>query len=101
MTELIRVDLGREVRPGVFEYTVSLGGAAGSYSGLSRQPLLDACRGIKRMGGDTAQRAGLFREGRDTPDMVCSVGWGSGKTVSEPASGGGPKFVKYHPFAGA
>ena len=37
--------------------------------GQSRQPLLDACREIKRILGPMEQRAGLFREGcQPTPD---------------------------------
>jgi hypothetical protein len=55
---------------------------------------LDACREIKRMGGDTAEAVGLFREARSMPDATCSVGWGAGHTVDE----AGPRFVKFRPF---
>jgi hypothetical protein len=41
LTDLIRVEWGAEVRPGVFAWK-ALG-----LSGESRQPLLDACRRIK------------------------------------------------------
>jgi len=55
-----------------------------SLRGLSHQPLLDACRAIKRMGGDPRARAGLFRKGRyGTPDLACTVAWGAGHTVAE------------------
>jgi hypothetical protein len=80
----IRVDLGKEVRPGIFEYRVA---AYPEISGSSRQPLLDACRQIKRMGGPLAHRVGLFREGRTTCDLSCSVEIGAGLTVSEDPTG--------------
>ena len=57
-------------------------------SGVSRTPLLDACRAIKRMGGDANAIVGLFREGRDFPDMTCTVGAGSSLS-------GGRRRAKY------
>jgi len=93
MGEFIRIDLGREASPGIFEYTVpSL-----LLCGRSRQPLLDACRQIKSMGGDPEESAGLFRQGRDTPDLFCTVGKGADTTVSEPDRGT-ISFQKYRPF---
>ena len=90
---MIRVDLGAEVSPGVFEFSIpSL-----RLCGKSRQPLLDACREIKRMGGDTRQRAGLFREGRDAPDLFCEIGYGANRTSSE-GQRHGPVLRKYQPF---
>ena len=62
----------------------------------SRQPLLDACREIKSMGGDTSAVCGLFRKGRGEPDLKCTVEWGSGRVVSE--SAGRPRFQKFRPF---
>jgi hypothetical protein len=55
--------------------------------GYSRQPLLDACRQLKLLYGLTGQRAGLFREGRDTPDISCGVDVGAATTVREPSNG--------------
>ena len=76
---MIRIERGREVSRGIWEYAVpSL-----RLCGRSRQPLLDACRQIKAMGGDTSVVAGVFREGRDTPDISCVVERGAGLTVSE------------------
>jgi hypothetical protein len=86
---MIRVIRGREVdgpegekdgkrRHGVFEYH------ALRYSlvcGYSRQPLLDACRQLKSLYGLTGGRVGLFREGRDTPDLSCSLEVGAATTV--------------------
>jgi hypothetical protein len=87
----IRVDLGREVKPGIFEYSIAQYGIRAR----SRQPLLDACRQIKRMGGDTAQwQAALYRQNRDKPDMWCSVAWGAAHSVDEE----GPRFRKWRPF---
>ena len=87
---MIRVELGEEVhRRGKWRW--SAGG--GALSGLSRQPLLDACRALKRMGaaGDTV--VGLFRAGRTIPDLTCRVRWGVRKTVNEE----GPWFKKWKP----
>jgi hypothetical protein len=56
---------------------------------------LDACRQIKSLLGPTELRAGLFREGRSTPDIFCPVEWGAAHTVSDSA---GTRFVKYREF---
>ena len=93
---MIRVELGGEVdRHGRWRWTCPRYGLRG----VSRQPLLDACREIKRMGGDTAEAVGLFREARSTPDMTCGVGWGADHTVSEPLDGR-IRFAKWvaHPM---
>ena len=87
---MIRVELGEEIgNRGVWRWTCPRYGL----QGRSRQPLLDACREIKRMGGDNAGRVGLFREARSVPSLTCTVGWGAGKTVDE----NGPWFVKWKP----
>jgi hypothetical protein len=79
---LIRIDLSGETN-GVFSYSIpSLG-----VGGKSRQPLLDACRQIKRIVGPTAEAAGLFRDGRAEPDIWCAVNWGAEHTISEPDRG--------------
>ena len=91
---MIRVELGEEVnRHGKWRWTCPRYALAG----ISRQPLLDACRGIKRMGGDTKATVGLFREAHSVSDSTCSVGWGARHTVDE----SGPKFAKWkpHPMA--
>src|ERR1700676_5095353 len=76
---MIKIFRGAEVSPGIWEYSVpSL-----ALCGKSRQPLLDACRQIKRAVGSTAQRAGLFREGGDIPDICCPVEAGASLTVEE------------------
>jgi hypothetical protein len=88
---LFRVELIEEIQKrGVFRYRV----AGLPIEGQSRQPLLDACREIKRILGPTQSRAGLFREGRTTPDLGCTVEWGAAHTVSESTT----RFVKYQEF---
>jgi hypothetical protein len=87
---MIRIERGKEVSPGIWEYAVpSLG-----LCGRSRQPLLDACRQIKLILGATAERAGLLRKGSEQPDISCLVEAGAKLTVSEPAKGG-IRFEKY------
>ena len=87
---MIRVELGEEVhRRGKWRW--STGG--GALSGLSRQPLLDACRALKCMGAAGDTFVGLFRAGRTIPDLTCRVRWGARKTVNEE----GPWFKKWKP----
>jgi hypothetical protein len=62
--------------------------------GYSRQPLLDACRQLKSLYGLTGERVGLFREGRDTSDISCSVEAGAATTVSD-RDKGSIKFDRY------
>lgn len=90
---MIRIDKGAEVSPGVWEFR----SAVYPVCGKSRQPLLDACRQLKLILGDTSQRAGLFRTGHDEPDISCSVEVGAGLTVAEDAKNS-PRFRKYQPF---
>ena len=88
---IIRVELGQEIeRRGIWDYTVP----EFEISGCSRQPLLDACRQIKRMGGPTAGRQiGLYREGKPAWDLMCGLDWGAAHTVDE----NGPRFAKWKP----
>ena len=87
---MIRVELGEEVnRHGRWRWICP----RYALRGVSRQPLLDACREIQSMGGDTALLVGLFREARSTPDMKCSVGWGASHTVREDVT----RFAKWVP----
>jgi hypothetical protein len=66
--------------------------------GFSRQPLLDACRQLQSLYGVTAERVGLFREGRSDPDISCMVEAGAATTVEERDSGG-IRFAKYKSFS--
>lgn len=95
MIEVFRgaYDLRDAGRPGVFAYTVPAHGL----SGASRQPLLDACRQLQRILGDTGELVGQFREGRDVPDMTCALNVGARLTVTEPDKGR-PQFVQYREF---
>ena len=93
---MIRIERGKEVAPGIWEYSIpSL-----HLFGKSRQPLLDACRQIKRALGPTksaGERAGVYRPGKSQPDISCMVLDGAALTVSEP-SNGRIKFTKFHEF---
>jgi hypothetical protein len=86
---MIRIELGEEVeRHGRWRWTC----AQFALEGVSRQPLLDACRAIERMGAATGSSlAGLYRPGRDCADLICSVAHGAGLTVDE----NGPRFKKW------
>jgi hypothetical protein len=91
---MIRVEIEEIAnRGGIYRYS-AFGGAV---EGCSRQPLLDACRQIKRMGGDPSARAGLFRAGRTKPDMVCTIEAGAALTVVENQTVG-PRFGKFREF---
>jgi len=93
---MIRIEVGREVGPGIFEYAIpSL-----QICGRSRQPLLDGCRSIKRAGGPTeeaGERAGVFRDGKTEPDISCQVLKGAELTVGEP-NAGKIRFIKFREF---
>ena len=91
---MIRVELGEEIeRQGKWHWAVP----ALSLSGRSRMPLLDACREIKSMGGDPLEIVGLFRPGRESPDLSCRLEIGAGLTVDDNKC----RFVKWkpHPMA--
>jgi hypothetical protein len=92
---VIRIDRRAEVAPGVWEYSVS---GYPQIRGRSRQPLLDACRQLKSMGGLTDHNAGLFRRGMEVADIFCVVRVGAELTVSEPSGTGKVRFVKYRAF---
>jgi hypothetical protein len=89
---MIRIERGAEVAPGVWEYSVC---GYPQFRGKSRQPLLDACRQLKSIGGLTDQRAGVFRIGSEVADIFCVVREGAELTVSEPSGSGRARFVKY------
>jgi hypothetical protein len=67
--------------------------------GLSSEPLLDACRAVKRMGGPTLREIGLFRPGRTGKewDLRTTVEYGASKTVRE-SQRNGVRFIDYVPF---
>jgi hypothetical protein len=93
---MIRIERGKEVKPGIWEYSIP----SFDLRGRSRQPLLDACRQIKRALGPTKaaeKHVGVYREGKEHPDISCALLDGAGLTVSEPAKGR-IKFVKFHEF---
>jgi hypothetical protein len=91
---MIRVERGKEIKPGVYEYSVPGMGIRGD----SSQPLLDACREIQSILGDPCrERAAIYREGRDQPDMVCPVDVGARYRVAEDTKRG-PRFEKFKPF---
>ena len=89
---MIRIDI-REGKNGKYAWTCE----GPLLSGLSRQPLLDACRALKLMGVDPRSHAGLFRKGRSKPDLFCTVECGSRYTVKE-GDASGPKFAKFEEF---
>ena len=89
----IRVNLGPEVTPGIWLYRVE----GYALEGRSRQPLLDACRQLKSLGVDTDRAAGLFRSGRDKPDLSCSIRVGAATTVLEDDRDR-IRFGKFRPF---
>jgi len=91
---MIRVEVGEEVdRHGKWRWTCPRYGLRG----ISKTPLLAACRQIQSMGGDPASLVGLFREARSTPGSTCTVGWGASHTVREDVT----RFAKWqaHPMA--
>jgi hypothetical protein len=87
---MIKVLVGKESPGAFFKYTVP----EFDLSGKSRQPLLDACREIIKVGGDKNARAGLFRGDRAEADLSCRVGIGARMLVDE----SGPCFKKWKPF---
>ena len=91
---MIRVQRGKEIKPGIFEYSV----AGMGIFGHSSQPILDACRQIQTILGDPCHRqAGIWREGHDQPDMVCPVDVGAKYRAAEDTKSG-PRFRKFEPF---
>jgi hypothetical protein len=95
---MIRIERGADVGSGIWQYSVC---GYPLLSGKSRQPLLDACRQLKSMGGLTDHRAGVFRRGLEVADISCVVREGAELTVSEPSGIGRVRFVKYRAFDAA
>jgi hypothetical protein len=88
---MIKVIRGKENTAGQFEYQVP----EFRLFGKSHQPLLDACRAVKRAGGATRRQIGLFREGRTMPDIFTTVGIGARLTIKQEKTGGPPRFVPF------
>jgi hypothetical protein len=61
--------------------------------GRSFQPLLDACRELKRMGVASTAEAALFREGATDWDLKTTIGYGASRTVDENRRA----FARYKP----
>lgn len=88
--KVVRVELLDEVRRrGKWRWGVP----GGRLGGVSREPLLSACRELRRMGVPPSVNVGLFRKGRRKPDLTCSVAVGAALTVDE----AGPRFHKWKP----
>jgi len=64
--------------------------------GLSRQPLLDACRVVSRLGAQDEATIGLYRG--DKLSMTCQVGYGRRVTIREKSTGLRP--VPWTPYSG-
>jgi len=67
--------------------------ANGLLRGVSSTPLLDACRALQKAGVADSRIVGIYRAGRDQPDMTCSVGVGARTTVRESKT----SFEKWKP----
>lgn len=92
---MIRIVRGSVGPAGLCDWWV----AGHSVEGRSHQPLLDACRALKRMGEPAAAEVGLFREGRSGWDLRTTIGYGASLSVREDNSR--PLvFEKYKPFKG-
>ena len=94
---MIRVELGEEFkRRGAWRYVINplWNDGGSSTERVSSQPLLDACRKLKSTGAPPGALVGLFRVGRDKPDLTCTVDAGAGMTVTERSA---PRFRKWNP----
>jgi hypothetical protein len=89
---MIKVLRGTMNNRGRFSWAVADQGL--SLRGVSHQPLLDACREIKRTHAHRVHEyASLFREGRMEADITCSVEWGATHGVLDPPTRS-PTFKK-------
>jgi hypothetical protein len=85
------------VRPGEFQYELT--GAEAPIKGVSREPLLDACRILKSMGVDPALYCGLFRPGHEEWDLRCKIWVGAALVVTDRPSNR-LRLEKYEPYRG-
>jgi hypothetical protein len=91
---MIKVIRGPMSSKATFAYRAT--GCGFAVEGRSRQPLLDACRQLKRMGVDPAEQCGLFREGHSDWDLRTTIGYGARKTISE-TNRRGVKLAEFRP----
>jgi len=85
---MIRVELIEKVRRRGKWRWIAIGTPL---SGVSREPLLDACRKLAAVDIPTVTMVGLFRVGMSEPSLTCVVGVGAQLTVNED----GPRFQKW------
>jgi hypothetical protein len=71
-------------------------GIGTTVAGLSRYPLLDACRDIQRIGGDTNRKCAMYHLGSKVWAARIAVGMGAGLMVQDTPNGSKPRFVKYY-----
>lgn len=90
---MIRVERELQSEGGKWRWRVEA--SSGPVEGRSREPLLDACRALKRTGEAVGTEIGLFRPGRSDWDLRTTIGYGAGKTVYE--GGGRPRLRPYRP----
>jgi hypothetical protein len=86
MGAVIRVERETKGKNGKFRYRV-VDRVIRGVEGFSRQPLLDACRALKRIGVATDLDVGLFREGSTVWGLKTTAGYGAGKTSSSRHTG--------------
>jgi hypothetical protein len=92
--DIIRVERGLEIEPGKWRYSVPAYGV----EGCSHQPLLNACRQLKSLCSEPlSRRIGLYRRGKDEPDLLCTVELDAATTVLD-SNSRGPYFAKFKPF---
>jgi hypothetical protein len=93
---MIMVRIVGPVQGGAFLYGVQgVNGVDGDFvDGCSREPLLDACRKLKRMGVDPLSQIGLFHVGSSDWALRTTVGCGSSFTVDNRTT----RFKKFKEF---
>ena len=94
---MIEVVITGKAKNGVFPYVVrevAVQWRDVAVERRSRQPLLDACRTLKRMGVDPTRPVGLFRDGSMVWNLRTTVGRGAGLTVHEEPS---TRFMPFEP----
>jgi hypothetical protein len=82
---MIMVRIVGPVQGGAFLYGVQgVNGVDGDFvDGCSREPLLDACRKLKRMGVSSGNEIGLFYPDRSDWVLRTTIGYGASQTVDE------------------
>jgi len=95
---MIRVMRGGEV-PGIKDSPARWHWSVAGYglSGISRQPLSDACRKLLACGVDPETPVGRYREGHDIPDLTSTVGAAASATVKD-ADKGRIRFARFVAF---